>query len=472
MQRTAGISHVPIGELSLEEFRQVLEPARWLEVIDAAARAQRRLAGRVVWNVNSTARGGGVAEMLQSLLGYARGVGVDARWLTIAGDAGFFRLTKRLHNSLHGSAGDGGPLAEAEHELYERSLRPSAEALLELISAEDLVILHDPQTAGLVPLLRAGGARIVWRSHVGHDRPNGRAFEAWRFLLRYVASADACVFSRRQYFWGGLQPQRVSFIHPSIDAFSAKNRALSEAEVQRVLAAAGILESPPALANGGPGAQGAVSGRAQMVEESRLAPDTPLVLQVSRWDRLKDPLGVIEGFSAAVGEAHLLLAGPSVAEVCDDPEGAEVLAEARTLWQALAPSVRERVHLASLPMDDAEENALMVNALQRHATVVCQKSIAEGFGLTVAEAMWKERPVVATRVGGIQDQIEHGVDGLLVDDPLDLGAFGSLVQELLDSPERALRMAGHARLRATEEFLGPDHLIRYLSLFEAVLGRR
>ena len=172
------------------------------------------------------------------------------------------------------------------------------------------------------------------------------------------------------------------------------------------------------------------------------------MVQVSRWDRLKDPLGVLAGVRRARARArrtpHLLLAGPDVHAVADDPEGAEVFAEVEAAWRELPAEVRRRVHLALLPMDDADENAVIVNALQRRADVVVQKSLAEGFGLTVAEAMWKGRPVVASRVGGIQDQIEDGRTGFLVD-PGDLRAFGERVSALLRRPARR---RAHRRGRA------------------------
>jgi trehalose synthase len=196
------------------------------------------------------------------------------------------------------------------------------------------------------------------------------------------------------------------------------------------------------------------------------------VLQVSRWDSLKDPIGVIEGFAEYVApftDAHLIYAGPDVSAVADDPEGAEVYGYACARWHALPDAARERIHLALLPMDDFEENAVIVNALQRGADVVVQKSLAEGFGLTVAEAMWKCRPVVASRIGGIQDQIEHGVSGVLLDDATDLEAYGAAVLELLASPERAAAMGDAAHERVRDRFLGTHSLLDYLALFERLL---
>jgi trehalose synthase len=211
-----------------------------------------------------------------------------------------------------------------------------------------------------------------------------------------------------------------------------------------------------------------------MIEEHALRLDTPLVTQVSRWDRLKDPVGVLAGFAEHVHleyeDPHLVLAGPDVSAVADDPEGAEVLAEVEAVWHTLPRAVRRRVHLALLPMDDADENAAIVNALQRRADVVVQKSLAEGFGLTVAEGMWKGRPVVASRVGGIQDQIEDGVTGLLVE-PTDLAAFGERVSGLLADPHAAERMGEAAQTRVRDLFLGPRHLGEYVDLLERVFAR-
>jgi trehalose synthase len=199
------------------------------------------------------------------------------------------------------------------------------------------------------------------------------------------------------------------------------------------------------------------------------------VLQISRWDMLKDPEGVIAGFAEHIApctNAHLVYAGPAVEAVSDDPEGAAVLARAHQQWTALPEQIRARIHLALLPMDDLQENAAMVNALQRGADVVVQKSVAEGFGLTVAEAMWKARPVVASRLGGIQDQIEHGVSGVLLDDPLDLRAFGTAVSELLNNPGAATAMGSAAAQRVSSHFLAPHSLLRYSELLRELLSGR
>jgi trehalose synthase len=471
------LQDVEVTPLDPERFRDVLSPEGLAQFEQAIARGRELLADRIFWNVNSTAHGGGVAEMLRSLIGYARGVDIDARWVTIGGNEDFFRITKRLHNRLHGFAGDGGPLGDTERAIYEAVAAEHADLLAQRVGPEDVVLLHDPQTAGMVGPLVETGVPVIWRSHVGLDVPNDRAREAWRFLIGYVERADAYVFSRPAYTWEGLDEAKVTVIPPSIDAFSPKNHAMSFTSVTAVLRAAGLAadhhQPSRAIFERLDGSVGKVVHSAHVVEEYALRLDAPLVAQVSRWDRLKDPMGIVSAFAEHVHadeQPHLLLAGPDVTAVADDPEGAEVFEEIEAAWHALPQRVRRRVHLALLPMDEADENAVIVNALQRRADVVVQKSLAEGFGLTVSEAMWKGRPVVASDVGGIQDQIEDGRTGYLVE-PTDLAAFADRVNRLLADPHSAERMGAAAQTRVRDLFLGPRHLGQYVALLESVLER-
>jgi trehalose synthase len=466
-----GLDDVDLITLDPERFGAVLDADGVAQLQDTLARGRELLAGRTIWSVNSTARGGGVAEMLRSLIGYVQGAGVDAHWVVVPGDPAFFDVTKRLHNRLHG-VDDGVPL---DRDVYERRCRENAETLVTRVRPDDVVLLHDPQTAGMVPRMIEAGVPVIWRAHIGLDMPNDAARDAWRFLIPYVERADAFVFSRLTYAWEGLDRGRITVIPPSIDAFSPKNQPMSFASVTAVLRAAGLAADhhhpSRAVFERLDGSVGRVHRRATMIEEDALTLDAPLVAQVSRWDRLKDPLGVLAGFAEHVhlDEApHLVLAGPDVTAVADDPEGAEVLAEVEQTWRGLPRDVRRHVHLALLPMDDTDENAIIVNALQRRADVVVQKSLAEGFGLTVAEAMWKGRPVVASAVGGIEDQIEDGVSGWLVQ-PDDLEAFGGRVNELLADPHGAERMGAAARARVRDHFLGPRHLGQYVDLLARVL---
>jgi trehalose synthase len=216
-----------------------------------------------------------------------------------------------------------------------------------------------------------------------------------------------------------------------------------------------------------------VERRAEVIEEQALRASDRVVLQVSRWDRLKDPVGVLHGFVSHAGEccdAHLLLAGPSADAIADDPEGVTALDEVVAEWRALPLAARRRVHVACLPMDDPDENAAMVNALQSRADVVVQKSLAEGFGLTVSEAMWKGRPVIASGVGGIQDQVIDEVTGLLLHDPSDLPAFGHAICRLLFDRALAMRVGAAAHERVRARFLESRHLEQWVRLI-ARLGQ-
>jgi trehalose synthase len=471
------LQHVPLEAMDPHRFSSVLPPPEYEALLRLVERGARELQGRVIWNVNSTAKGGGVVELLRPLLGYSRGSGVDARWAVISGEPAFFDLTKRIHNRLHGYDGDGGPLGVHERAVYEGTLAGNAAEFARLVGPRDVVILHDPQTAGLIPVVRATGATLIWRCHVGVDHPNDNARQAWDFLRGYVEQADAYVFSRAQFAWEGLDPSRITVIQPTIDAFAPKNADHTREQALAILSAAGVvghrLAGDPTFTRSD-GTSGRIERRAAMIEMAPLGPDDKLVLQVSRWDWLKDPLGVIKSYAEHVAphvDAHLMLAGPSTESVADDPEGAGVHTAVQEAWHALPEDIRRRVHLASLPMDDLEENAAMVNALQRHATVVVQKSVAEGFGLTVSEAMWKERPMVASGLGGIQDQIVHGESGMLIDDPRDLDQFGAYVLGLLTDPARADRIGAAARRRVRDCFLGPYSLTRYFELIERLLAQ-
>ncbi len=473
----SGLEQVDIKRLSLAQLAQALAPDRVERLRLAAERARELLAGRVVWNINSTAKGGGVAEMLQTLLAYGRGAGVDTRWLVIQGDQEFFAITKRLHNWLHGAVGDGGPLGEREHDHYRKVQQANLELIRQVVRPNDIVLLHDPQTAGMVEDLRALGAIVVWRCHVGCDDQNERATQGWTFLRRYAEHADAVIFSREAYAPAWVDRERLWVIPPSIDPFAAKNRELAPAEVTDVLVRTGLLtgndEGRTLAFTRRDGTEGQVRRHRVLSSADRLpAPTDRLVVQVSRWDRLKDMSGVLTGFCMrpTPDDVHLMLVGPDISAVTDDPEGAVVLRDCQSMREQLAPDVRARVHLVSLPMDDGDENAVIVNALQRRAAIVVQKSLVEGFGLTVTEALFKGRPVIASAVGGIQDQIVHGRDGLLIDNPADLDAFANALHLLLENPRLAEKLGEGGRQRATAEFLGDRHLTQYVELFETLIG--
>ncbi len=275
----------------MERFEQTAEVAR------------ETLAGSSVLNVNSTASGGGVAEMLQTLLSYARGAGIDARWLVIEGDPAFFAITKRVHNGLYGSAGDGGDLGPSGAPSL-RAGTPSAtpDELRALFRPGDVVIIHDPQPAGLVAAAKSAGAHVVWRCHVGLDRPNEWSDRAWEFLRPYLTDTEAIVVSRAAFAPPWADPAQVHVIQPSIDPFSAKNEPMSLRNARLTLSYVGLLDGTIETAPAVPftrrdGSPGRITRRVDVVQTgSPPSADAPLVVQVSRWDRMKDMAGVMNGF--------------------------------------------------------------------------------------------------------------------------------------------------------------------------------
>jgi len=468
------LTFVHISPMSPERYKSVLDPKQSAELDRTIKRAGELLGGRVVWSVNSTAVGGGVAEMLRSLIAYARGGGINARWVVIEGEPDFFEVTKRMHNNLHGTAGDGGGLGDDERATYERVIARNAGELQEVVRKDDIVLLHDPQTAGLCGPLRESGVRVVWRCHIGLDAPNEFSRRAWDFLQPYVEPAEALIFSRQAYAADSLNGRAV-VIPPSVDAFSPKNQQLDHPTVGAILSAVGLgvghPKVPPTFLRLD-GSPSRVDRHAHALDHALPLVGARLVTQVSRWDRLKGFSGIIDAFVEHIApqtDAQLLLAGPDVEAVADDPEGAAVLAELQEKRGGLPRGIRERVILAVLPMEDAEENGAIVNAIQRRSDVIVQKSLVEGFGLTVLEGMWKGRPVVASRVGGLQDQIVDGESGLLVD-PHNLEEFGAAVMRLLSEPAYAAEIGSNAQQRVLDSFLGPRHLTQYVDLFGKLLA--
>jgi len=408
------------------------------------------------------------------LLAYARGAGVDTRWVVVEADPDFFEITKRIHNHLHGWAGDGGRLGDAEREIYEETLRNSAARLAPMVRSGDVIFCHDPQTAGLVAPVAAFGATVVWRCHVGLDLPNELAWGAWDFLRPYVEPADAYVFSRREFAWEDLAEEKLWVVATSIDAFSPKNQDLDPTVVDAILARVGLATESDGSA-GLPALRWvARTGRRQR-RSTKAAPipaDVPMTAQISRWDRLKDPAGVMRGFAENRhdDQAHLLLAGPSVAAVSDDPEGTAVLKEVRDERAALGAAVRDRVHLACLPMDDVEENAAnrqrdSATSSDSRAEAFCRRLRPHGRGGDVEEPTRDRQPP-----RGIQDQVVDGRTGILLDDPENLEAFAGARQEQLDDPDRAARMGQQGREWVIERFLGPRHLIQHPRLLDELLA--
>lgn len=410
-------------------------------------------------HVNATATGGGVAELLHGLVPAQVAAGVDAGWAVIAGDEEFFAFTKSLHHLLHDRGEPRIQAADLAH--YRAVLTPQAHRLAAEVGPGDVVVLHDPQTLGLAPALAATGARVVWHCHIGTDRPGAAGPElVWRALAAELSTVDVVVTALAEYAPPG---RPVAVCAPAFDPTAAKNRPLTARQTTELLAAAGLTTTPgEATANEpAPVIPRQAKGPAAVVEppnllaaveqEAPMPARARMVLQVSRWDPLKDMPGVLRLLPLLPGDVHLVLAGNDPEEIPDDPEGLAVLAEVRRVWAELPATVRRRVHLMRTSQRDPERAALLINALQRRADVVIQKSLAEGFGLTVTEAMAKGRPVVAGRVGGLCAQIEHGRTGLLVD-PGDTAAAAGAVAGLLGSLRDRLRIGAAAAAAAARTY--------------------
>jgi trehalose synthase len=438
------------------------------------------LGGRTVWWVNSTALGGGVAQLLRTLLPYWRGAGIDVRWMVLRGSAEFFRVTKRFHNHLQGQRGDGGVLGFDELTTFDRAGHYHAESLASMLAPGDVVVLNDPQTAAMsVPLQRAG-ASVIWSCHVGIDHDNEFSRNAWSCLMPRLAGVNCFVFSRYASLPESLGGAETSIVTPAIDPASTKNLPLSDAGARAILQhlglAAGVSTAPPSYERTD-GSTATLAARPTVLDSDG-APDwslIPVVVSLARWDRIKDPLGILDCFLervVAASDAHLLLAGPDTSQVADDPEAAAVLAEVRDRWRRLPPAARARVHLACLPLNSPDENDAMVNAIQRLAAVVVKKSLQEGFGLGVTEAMWKARPVIASAVGGHLEQVQHLHSGLLVEDPADVAAFGDAIVGLLGEPPLAARLGQTGRERVRALFLNDRHFVRWAEVLGSALEGR
>jgi trehalose synthase len=471
------VREIEVAVRALSRLEPLIGSERYGELRQAAAQTSRVFEGKTVWNVSSTAAGGGVAEMLQVLVGYTLDAGIDIRWLVMSADPEFFSITKRIHNRLHGVAGDTGALGPNEAAHYAAITAANAKSVMSRLRRGDVVLLHDPQTAGMAPALAEAGARVVWRCHIGRAGSNQWTEEAWSFLRTNLAHCEAYIFSLPEYVPPWIEGSKVRVIPPSIDPFSPKNQDMTPSNVILTLGRIGLLQGvptdPPGTFIRGDGTAGQVERQAAVVSANGapLGSDIPLAVQVSRWDRLKDMAGVMEGFAAAPAlvDAHLALVGPAVIGVTDDPEGAEVYEECLAAWEDLPADARRRVTLITLPMADVDENAAMVNAIQRHATVIVQKSLAEGFGLTVAEGMWKAKAVVASNVGGITEQIVPGT-GILLRDPADLTAFGNALTELFAHPRKLVHLGSRAREHVLESFVGDRHLLLFAQLMAELSG--
>ncbi|MBW3671460.1 MAG: glycosyltransferase [Acidobacteria bacterium] len=461
-----------------------------LDLRTEAAELVPHLKGRTIWMVNSTAQGGGVAEMLPKVVSLLREVGADVRWLVIeAHDEEFFTLTKRIHNLIHGV---GEPLEDSSwREVYEKVSRENAASIAPLLSPGDILLIHDPQPLGTGAMLLAEHDLIgIWRCHIGLDQRNAATDSAWNFLKPWLAPFRASVFSAPEYIPDFLA-HISSIIHPAIDPLSHKNRDLTPHKLQGILCNASLaIEHEPVLTPPyehlakrlGPEGEWLLANEP---EDIGLL-SRPIVTQISRWDRLKGFVPLLEAFVKLKMKkdgngnplhqrrreiSRLVLAGPDPASVADDPEGLDVVRELADRYMKLDPRLQKDIALISLPMESRRENALMVNALQLCASVVVQNSIQEGFGLTVTEAMWKRRVVVGSRACGIRQQIREGIDGRLVESPTDTDHIADVLDSVLADPYHRDYLASHAERRVHEEFLVFSQLRKWLRLLVQVVHR-
>ena len=288
------MQEVHISPRSLQPFESLFGSERLRALEQRILALQGTLGTGAIWNVNSTASGGGVAEMLRSLLRYARGLGVNVRWLVLDAPPEFFRITKRVHNALHASAGDGSPLGPEQAALFERVTHDNVLALESLVRPGDVVVCHDPQTAGLVPALIRKGVRVVWRCHIGHERHEDEVDRAWEFLRPYLQDVPLAVFSREAYAPSWLRGKRTFVMPPNIDPFSAKNQVMDDPTVRAILAQAGLVDAQAersrCIFTRDDGSAGRVDREVDVLRMGRPPSwDTPLVVQVSQWDAMKDP---------------------------------------------------------------------------------------------------------------------------------------------------------------------------------------
>jgi len=435
---------------------------------DEARQLAPKLAGRAVWMLSSTAQGGGVAEMMPRLVALLGELGVDARWAVMSAEPAFFALTKTIHNLVHGT-GDGTALGPNERALYEATSRRAADALFGLVAPRDLLVVHDPQPLGVGAIVkRALGLPAIWRCHIGHTEETPETRAAWRFLQPWAEAYDRAVFSAPEFFRDFLVGRAV-LMHPSIDPLDHKNRELAPTKLVGILANAGLLQpTHPVLTAPFP-----AQARRLRASDGELVPALgdqeigqpfrPTVVQISRWDRLKGFAPLIDGFCALKQRvtrttdarhrrrleiARLILAGPEPAAIQDDPEARAVLAELSAKLRALPPDLAADVALVVLPMASRKHNALMVNCLQRCATLVVQNSLREGFSLTVTEAMWKGVAVLGTRGTGIRQQLRDRLDGRLLDDPTDPAEIAETLDAMLANGKQrqAWGRNGHGRV--------------------------
>ncbi len=465
------LREVHLAPRAADELGTLIGAARLARFRAAGSALAEVLAGRTVWNVSLDESATGVSELVRSVLGYIAGFGIATRWVVLEPDAGLRRLARTVRHRLQGFAADA-PVPPEVRATYERFVAPAARELDAALTPGDLVILHDPGPAGLVAAAVAAGAIPIWRCHAASAET--AADDAWAFMRPYVEAAAAYVFSRPVALPAWTDASRVEVVAPSIDPLRPKNRALEPAMVVDVLTSARFLAGAPGRVPRYTRIDGTEAPlRAEVRfsdEDGPIAADVPVVAQITRWDPLKDMAGVLTGFARYVRDpdAHLVLAGPDPAAPAADPIAQTVYAECHELRAALPEAQRRRVHLVTLPTDP-DDSALIINALQRHARVVAQKTLVADQSTAVSEAMLKARPIVASGIGGITDQIRDHQDGLLVRDPTDLEGFAHAVDSLLHDPGLADTLRYNAYQHAVDTLLPDHHLLAWAAVVSALV---
>ena len=448
-----------------------------------------KLQGCTIWMINSTATGGGVAEMLPSQMRILRSFDVQIEWLVIeADDHHFFDLTKRIHNAIHGS-GDG-IFSEKDREIYEEVNRQNLDKAIEFIQDGDLVVIHDPQPMPLATLIKSRReVKTVWRCHIGLEEHNDTTRGVWNFLMPYLESYDHYVFSLPSYVPEQIE-EKSSIIPPAIDPLSHKNRTLWMAKCIGILQQSGITNHHDPLL---------YPYYSHLVR--RVMPDgsfdsvnrnsdldiiyRPVVLQISRWDRLKGFKELMQAFILMkeqneqkknkddigykrIKYTRLVFGGPDPAFVSDDPEGMEVLNELIEQYKVVGEELQEDIAILLLPLDNPKQNALIVNALQRSSSFVVQNSLQEGFGLTATEAMWKQRPVLVSGAAGLRYQVQDRVNGIINPDPEDIEELAKVLEQMLNSPKERDKWGFNARNRVIENFTLFSQINSWLELLSAL----
>lgn len=402
-----------MSKVKFEDYKKVIRPQNIEEILLLG----EQLRGKTVKMVNSTSTGGGVAEMLHRVIPLFNEIGLNVKWEVIKGQGAFFNATKTFHNALHGHKVDLKP------EMFKSFEETNKENADSMTFNEDIVVIHDPQPAGLIQKKKESPAKWVWRCHIDTSHPNQ---QVWDFLAKYINQYDASIFSAPSFAKELPIPQHM--IYPAIDPFAEKNRVLSDGEIDKVR------------------------------QKFDLPKDRPIVTQVSRFDYLKDPIGFFETYKLV--KKHIdcvfVYAGGTAS---DDPEGNQVLTELQNRSEG-----EKDFRILLLPnFADLE-----VNALQRASTIVMQKSIREGFGLTVAEAMWKGKPVIGGDTGGIRLQVFNHYTGFLVRTP---EGAALRIRYLLHRRELLRQMGQQARRFVAENFLITRHLREYLTLLVGLENR-